>query len=206
MRGTICDEREIIEISDDCGSASKESNLSKEDLRYQARIGSNLPVWNDAEEWNGFSSSSSRIPDDCLLEGNSDTRTFSEGITISVNPHPAVFSKREPPDPNDIKNLTRNGNDFKNIPRLNNQVPSRVRKQDPLPYSMEWMKESEKRCRYCGPPFEIVALEEMRMWQPCSFECAKRYLVETHCKQYGFNLTHYSSVPETHGRGTFLGK
>lgn len=71
---------------------------------------------------------------------------------------------------------------------------SNVRKQnrrtDPLPYSMAPMRPDEKICLLCGPPFTIYPLPELYLMYVCSFECAKRYVLEIYARPFGYNLTH----------------
>jgi hypothetical protein len=73
----------------------------------------------------------------------------------------------------------------------------RKRKEDSLPYSMEKMKEDEKKCCLCGPDFDDLTITEIGRISPehgfCSFACIKRYVREVLAKPNSFDIKHGQS-------------
>jgi len=72
-------------------------------------------------------------------------------------------------------------------------------KKDPLPYTTEVMTDEQKLCEFCGPPFKVMTQEEMLASSACSFECAKRYVVEVLAKRRGFRIVHGKTVKRPDG-------
>ena len=86
------------------------------------------------------------------------------------------------------------------------RVTERARREDPLPYSMNMLGVTEKACPLCGPPFTVIPLAQLLDMSVCSFECAKRYVIEVYAHPFGYNLTHGKVVRDegTVGRESFL--
>src|SRR5437773_1929481 len=107
---------------------------------------------------------------------------------MSTNDPPT--STRVPMDSQaDIKELSTTRLSLIQTP-LWSRVTERPRREDPLPYSMNMLGVMEKACPLCGPPFTVIPLAQLLDMSVCSFECAKRYVIEVYAHPFGYNLTH----------------
>jgi hypothetical protein len=63
-------------------------------------------------------------------------------------------------------------------------------REDPLPYAMDVVPAADRGCELCGPPFPNLPPDTLKGVIICSFECAKRYIVEYIAKRGGFSVKH----------------
>jgi hypothetical protein len=148
--------------------------------------------------------------EDLQEESISDLRTGPDSPDldfIQSNPHvnDATNDYIQPdchPYP-ELRDLYSHGVNYPQPPVLASLTNDRNYRHDPLPYSMDPIEPGQKQCQFCGPPWNILPIQDLVDQQPCTMACGKRYFVEVYAKPTGCNLTHRQSERETHGRGRY---